>query len=339
MRRTVFYMMLTLSAALVGAGGAPAQFYGQAPKTGDIGPPQPANVDIVQKLGANVPTGLAFTNHNGDTVSLADAIGGKPTILVLHYNRCPKLCNEVIQGVIAGLNDVRRDDASFVAGEAFNVVFVSIDPRDAPATAFKNRQLFHAQYDGRSDDQPGVTFLTANHGQGTDLAAADRKIRELADAVGFKYTMRFRNTDYQYDGSSGEWRTADGTALPDRPRAYDFQHTSGIMFLTPDGKLSKYLLGLTYRPTDVRLALVSASDGKLGTMVDQVRQFCYVYDPKTGHYGIAMRLVAVVFTPFMLGVMFMAYRTLRAARSDAPPTAPTGTPAEPVPTTDQPREG
>ena len=337
MRRPEFKLAVSFAAVVLAAAGAPAQFYGRAPQTGDAGPPGPDNVDIVQKLGTQVPTGLTFTDHNGNTVTLADAIGGKPTILVLHYNRCPKLCNEVIQGVITGLNDVRRADPAFVAGEKFSVVFVSIDPRDAPATAFKNRQLFHAQYDGRADDQAGVTFLTANHGQGTDLAAADRKVHELADAVGFKYTLRFRNTDYQYDAAAGEWKTADGKTLPERPRAYDYQHTSGVMVLTPGGTLSKYLLGLTYRPTDVRLALISASEGKLGTEVlDQIRQFCYSYDPKTGHYNIAMRLVAVAFTPFMLGVLFMAYRTLRSARAEAPPAVPA---ADPGPTTDHPREG
>lgn len=311
-----------LSKAVVGvvltASLASAQFYGKSPTPGDSGPPAPENVGIDQRLGVNLPLDLEFTDQDGEPVRLREVIGAKPTVLVLHYNRCPKLCNEVIQGVLSGLNEARRSDPSFVAGGPFNVVFVSIDPRDAPPAARMNRQMFHAQYDGRSDDQPGVYFLTANNGQGTDLASADKKIHELAEAIGFRYVLRFRDTDYRYDPDAGEWRTADGKALPERPRSYDYQHSSGVMILTPEGELSKYLLGLTYSDRDLRLALVEASGGKIGTITDQIAQYCFVYDPIKGHYKFTMQAIAVAFAPFMLFVMFMAYRTLRAARSEKP---------------------
>jgi protein SCO1/2 len=312
-------LVLALTAVALTTAGTSAQTYGRAPRTGDLGPPTPENVGIDQKLGATVPVDLTFSDHDGQEVSLREIIGAKPTVLILHYNRCPKLCNEVIQAVLGGLNEARRTDPSFVAGGPFNVVFVSIDPRDAPNAARMNRQLFQQQYDGRSDDQPGIWFLTANHGQGTtNLDAADRKIHQLAESVGFRYILRFRDTDYQYDPDAGEWKTKTGDALPGRPRTYDYQHSSGVMLLTPEGELSKYLLGLTYSGRDLRLGLVDASGGKIGTLTDQIAQYCFVYDPISGHYRLTMRLVAVAFTPFMLFVMFVAYRTLRSARTEQP---------------------
>ncbi|MCZ2342956.1 MAG: SCO family protein [Bacteroidales bacterium] len=315
--------VLTLTGALLAASGVSAQTYGRAPRTGDLGPPSPENVGIVQQLGAQVPLDLSLTDHDGQTVTLREVVGAKPTVLVLHYNRCPKLCNEVIQAVLGGLNDARRSDPSFVAGGPFNVVFVSIDPRDAPAAARMNRQQFHTQYDGRSDDQPGIWFLTTNHGQGTtNLEEADRKIHQLAEAVGFRYILRARETNYRYDAETGQWMSDAGVPLSDRVRNYDYQHSSGIMLLTPEGSLSKYLLGLTYSGRDLRLGLVDASGGKIGTVTDQIAQFCFVYDPISGHYRLTMRLVAVAFTPFMLFVMFLAYRTLRSARTEQPINPP-----------------
>lgn len=312
-------IVLTFTMVILTASGVSAQTYGRAPRTGDTGPPAPENVGIVQQLGAQVPLDLSFTDHDGQTVTLREVVGAKPTVLILHYNRCPKLCNEVIQAVLGGLNEARRTDPSFVAGGPFNVVFVSIDPRDAPAAARMNRQQFHAQYDGRSDDQPGVWFLTTNHGQGmTDLAEADRKIHTLAEAVGFRYILRARETNYRYDAEAGQWMSEAGVPLSERIRNYDYQHSSGVMLLTPEGSLSKYLLGLTYSGRDLRLGLVDASGGKIGTITDQIAQYCFVYDPISGHYRLTMRLVAVAFTPFMLFVLFLAYRTLRSAQTEQP---------------------
>jgi protein SCO1/2 len=240
----------------------------------------------------------------------------------MHYNRCPKLCNEVITGLLSALNDARKTDPAFVAGGPFNVVMVSIDPREAPTVVRKNRELFLREYDGRNPDQPGVWFLTASEGQGTDVLAADRKVHQLADAVGFRYQMRFRNQDFLYQPDEGVWRSADGKAnLPPEPRNYDFGHASGLTVLTPAGTVSKYLLGINYSARDVRLSLVEASDGKIGTWSDAVSQYCFTYDSVKGHYRLTMRYLAWASVPFVLLVGFLTARTVRSARSE-PTLAP-----------------
>ena len=107
------------------------------------------------------------------------------------------------------------------------------------------------------------------------LTGDEANIKALTDAVGFHY---------KYD-----------------PATDQFAHASGIMILTPDGRLSKYFYGVEYAPRDLRLGLVEASQNKIGTPVDQILLFCYHYDPATGKYGaVAMNLVRVAGAGFVL---------------------------------------
>jgi protein SCO1/2 len=301
--------------------------YGKAPIPGDTGPPSPENVDYVQRLGGSAPLDLTFYDHTGRPVVLRDLAGGKPTVLVLAYYRCPRLCNEVLIGLLDALKAVHKSDPAFVAGGPFNLVVVSIDPKEDPTTlARPRRQAFLDEYDRRPEDQPGVWFLSASHGQGTDLAEAERKIHRLADAVGFKYTLRQRGREYHYDAAAGHWVTTDGRVMGERAKEYDYQHAPGVVFLAPDGKITRYLLGIKFEPTTVRRAVVEASDGTVGTLADKVAFLCFAYDDTTGHYRVAMRVLALVAVPFVFLVGFIAYRAVRSARREpalAPGEAPT----------------
>ncbi|MGA9995112.1 MAG: SCO family protein [Pyrinomonadaceae bacterium] len=137
---------------------------------------------------------------------------------------------------------------SFRMGEQYNVVTVSFDPRERPELAASKKRVYLMDF-----KQQGVEenwhFLTGD----------EDSIKKLADAVGFHYV---------FDEQTNQ-----------------FAHASGIMVLTPQGKLSRYLYGIEYAPKDVRLAVVEASEGKIGTPVDQLLLYCYHYDPATGKYG------------------------------------------------------
>jgi protein SCO1/2 len=319
--RSLAFLTVAVGVLLV-ADPAVAQTYGKAPIPGEMGPDAPKNVGFDQKLGATVPGDLELFDHDGKPVRVKDVVTGKPTVLVLHYNRCPKLCNRVIQGLLDALNKTMRTDPTFVAGDLFNVVFISIDPKESPAAARKARQEFHREYDRRADDKPGVWFLTASHGQGTDVADADRKVHEVAAAVGFKYALRYQNREYYYNPDSGTWATDDGRReLPVEARSYDYEHSPGVVVLTPAGVVSQYLGGLSYDGTtdpdpklagrDVRMALVAASGGTIGTVADMIAPYCFAYDSKTGHYAMTMRYVAILFAPVYLAVGYLAFRTIR----------------------------
>jgi len=146
-------------------------------------------------------------------------------------------------------------------GKDFNVVTVSFDPRETSVMAAAKKRVYLDRY-GRKGTQGGWAFLT-----GTEPS-----IKALADAVGFHYSY-----DKELD---------------------QFAHASGIMILTPEGRVSHYFYGVEYPVQEVRLALVEASHGKIGSPVEQLLLYCYHYDPATGHYGLVimrvMRLAGLV---------------------------------------------
>jgi protein SCO1/2 len=172
---------------------------------------------------------------------------------------------------------------SFEPGREFEMVTVSFDHREGPELAAAKKATYLKRY-GRPQAAAGWHFLTG------DAAA----IQALTRAVGFRYT----------------WD--DATA--------QFAHPSGLVVLTPEGRIARYLYGVEYTPKDLRLGLVEASEGRVGTAVDQAVLFCYRYDPMTGKYGLlVMRLVRVggVLTVLALGTFIVVYRRPRPAEANA----------------------
>lgn len=171
---------------------------------------------------------------------------------------------------------------SFDAGKEFTVLTVSFDPKEKPALAAAKKEGYLHDYT-RPTAAEGWRFLTGD----------DESIRKLASAVGFRYTWDEKLQQYA--------------------------HATAIMILTPEGKISKYFYGVDYSPKDLRLALVEASQNKVGTRVDQILLYCYHYDPLTGKYGwaaltvmkIAGAITVVALATFMI-VMFR--RDLRRQR-------------------------
>lgn len=165
-------------------------------------------------------------------------------------------------------------------GTDFEVVTLSFDPREGPALAAEKKAGYVRQYT-RAGGEAGWHFLTGD----------EPAIRQLTEAVGFHYT---------FDTQTGQ-----------------FAHASGIVVLTPEGKISKYLYGIEYAPRDLRLSLVEASAGRIGTLSDKVLLYCFHYDPTTGKYGLAiMRITRVAgLLTVALIVGFVAVMLRRERRS------------------------
>jgi len=165
---------------------------------------------------------------------------------------------------------------SFDAGKEFTVLTVSFDPRETPITAAAMKRVYLNEY-RKPDADRGWHFLTGD----------ESSIRDLTRSVGFRY---------QYDPASGQWA-----------------HATGIIVLTPTGKIAQYFYGLEYSARDLRLSLVESATGKIGSPVDRILLYCFSYDPANGKYGVVimrvLRLVAV-FTAFGLGtlILTLAYR-------------------------------
>ena len=210
-------------------------------------PPQlPGEVSFQQKLNAQLPLDLMFRDESGKVVRLRDFFNhGKPVILNFMYYRCPMLCPMVMEGLSSGLTELKFD-----AGKEFDVITVSIDPRDMPEDAARKKDMYIKRY-GRLNAAGGWHFLTGH----------ESVIRQLTNTVGFHYA---------YD-----------------PARDQFAHGTGVVVLTPSGRVSRYIYGFEYKARDLRLALVEASASKIGSPVDQLLLLCYHYDPATGKYSRA----------------------------------------------------
>jgi protein SCO1/2 len=231
----------------------------------NVRPPKLENVGIEQHLDGQVPPDLTFRDETGKNVKLGDYFGRKPIILDLAYYNCTMLCGEVLLGLTGAMKMV-----SFNAGDEYDVIIVSFDPKDTPELAAAKKKEFVQRY-GRPGAEQGLHFLTGQ----------PDAINALTKAVGFQY---------QYD-----------------PRINQYAHATAIMVLTPQGKISRYFYGVDFPPKDLRLGLVEASQNKIGSPVDAILLYCYHYDPATGKYGAIvsniLRLGAAL-TILILGVMF-----------------------------------
>lgn len=141
-------------------------------------------------------------------------------------------------------------ELEWTPGQEFEVVTVSIDPEDDAAGASAKRAHYVEQLD-RPEAAKGWHFLTGSQ----------ENITALAKAVGFRY---------QFDPAAGE-----------------FHHVTALFLATPEGRLSRYLYGVVFDPKTLRLSLVEASDGRIGTATDQLLLFCFAYDHTEGRYGPA----------------------------------------------------
>jgi protein SCO1/2 len=171
---------------------------------------------------------------------------------------------------------------SLSPGKDFEIVAFSFDPQDTPETAAAKKQVYLKRF-GRAGTANGWHLLTGD----------EANIKALTGALGYHY---------KFDTATGQ-----------------FAHASGIMLLTPDGRISRYFYGVEYAPRDVRLGLVEASRNQIGSPVDQVLLFCFHYDPATGKYGaVVMNLIRVTGALFALicgAFLFVVWRRdLRADR-------------------------
>jgi protein SCO1/2 len=171
----------------------------------------------------------------------------------------------------------------FDVGREFEVVTVSFDPRERPELARQKKDGYMARY-GREGAGAGWHFLTGS----------EASITALTEAVGFRFA---------WDEETKQ-----------------FAHASGIMILTPEGKVSRYFYGIEYAPKDVRLGLVEASNNKIGTPVDQILLYCFHYDPQTGKYGFvimnAIRILGFA-TFFGLALLIFVLKRREAGRQRA----------------------
>ena len=160
-------------------------------------------------------------------------------------------------------------------GADFDVVAISFDARETPVMAAAKKAAYLDRY-ARPGAERGWHFLTGD----------EASIRRVTDAAGFHFAW-----DEQ---------------------TQQFAHASGVIVATPDGRLARYLFGIEYPPRDLKFALMEASEGRIGSVVDQVLLYCYHYVPATGSYSLvamnAVRLGGAVTMVMLLGFITISLR-------------------------------
>jgi protein SCO1/2 len=256
-------------------------------------------VSFDQKLGADVPLDLEFLDESGERVALQSFFGTTPVILTPVYYGCPMLCTQVLNGLTNSLRALGLEP-----GKDFRIVTFSVNPTEGPELAAEKKDKYLRSL-GRPEAGEGWHFLSALPPPAGERVLSENgevrgpgldAIRALAQSVGFRYW---------YDRELGH-----------------YAHEPGIVVLTPQGRVSKYLFGIEYDARTLKFALIEASDGKVGTVVDQLWMLCFHYDPTTGKYGFLLtsmlRIAGAVFLLALGGfIVLQLRRERRTARLQA----------------------
>ncbi len=311
MPHTPLARLLAVALLACAAGVAPAQSvgsYGQATKPPPPSPETLQNLTITeatqkQVLGKTLPLDGTFYDHTGAAVTLRDVIGGKPTFLVPVYFKCPMLCNQTIDNLLTAFRQMRAADLKMTAGDAFHVVFFSIDSFEHPMQANGRRNAFHFEYDGRNKDVQGVWFLSANPtNRGDHATAAHATITEVTDAIGFKFVRM--NVKKQVE------------VAPEKV-ASEIQHSSAVLVLTPTGKVSSYNTQLAYDETALVEQVKTAAGEGQGTTSSTPSLSCYFgVDSPEGFYRLAMRILAISAVPFIAVAGLVVWRARARAKAE-----------------------
>lgn len=279
--------------ALLGLAATPALAW-SLPQLAGLELEEMDGVGIEQKLGDAIPLDAKFQSDTGAFVELGDSFGDVPVLLTLNYIDCPLLCSfhlETLVKTMAGM------DLEF--GVDYRVVTLSIHPGDSVEQLAGQKARYVTEFRGLRQDA-GEAFPEAQAlGGWTFLRGTRAEIDRVADAVGFGYS----------------W-------IPEKS---EYAHSAPTIVCTQDGVVSRYFQASGGDPTtassDFRLALVDASDGKIGTLLDALFLQCFRFDPGSGSYRLAFGMLrgaaAATLVALLAGLFFM-----RRPGNPGPPSAP-----------------
>jgi len=264
--------------------GSPAGYKREVGMSASTMPAPLREIRFDQNIDQTIPLDVTFNDETGRRVAIGEYFGKRPVVLVFAYYDCPMLCTQVINGLSTALNVLSLEPHS-----DFEIVTVSFNPKDTPATASAKKAMYLERY-RHPGAAAGWHFLSG------DQPSIDR----LTKAAGFRYA---------WDETTKQ-----------------FAHPTGVIVLTPEGKLARYLFGIEYGPRDLRYALVEASAGKVGNPVDTLLLYCYHYDPMTGRYGLvvmrALRIAGIATVLTLCTFIIVMIRREKHSALGTPHSAP-----------------
>lgn len=246
-------------------------------------PQELEGVGVEEKLGTALDQNLEFIGENGRPVRLGQLLNqGRPVILNFAYYSCPMLCSMVLNGLTTSIREL-----SWTPGKEYDIVTLSIDPREMYPLAASKKQAQLVSFDRPA---PGWHFL----------ADYNDNAKKLAEQAGFHY----------------RW---------DKQRE-QYAHSAALVLLTPDGKVARYLYGIKFKSFDLRLALTEATEGKMRSTADHLLLYCFQYDPLARSYVMVARNImrgGGALTLFVMGATLMRFwRKERDTFQQLPPSGP-----------------
>ncbi len=224
-------------------------------------PERAKDIRIDEKRGEILPGDLTFINERGEPALVGKFGDGKKPFL-LTLNYSN--CPGLCTAQLNGLTEGLAAMRDLELGEDFRVFSISIDPRETQEKMASMKDKYIAMLP-KQHQPAGWSFL---HGDRDSIA-------RIADAVGFRYT---------YDAAN------------DR-----YNHASAAILVTPDGKISRYLFEIGFKPETLRFGLIEASEGRIGSMADQILLSCFHYNPEEGSYAAdARKLLAYAAGAFVI---------------------------------------
>ncbi|MCD6732799.1 MAG: SCO family protein, partial [Burkholderiaceae bacterium] len=240
---------------------------------------QPPATEFAQRLHAQLPLDLPLLDADGQPTRLgAQFAEARPVLLVLGYYTCPNLCGIEMHGLIEALH------ATALPVDDYRIFGVSVDPQDTPGSARARAAVYdaYARFVFGERAAPSAQLFVAD-ARGIDVLAA---------RVGFV-----------------------SARMPDVPAAQRIAHPTGVVVVTPEGKVSRYLFGVRFDADELRLALVDASAGRIGSFSDRLQLLCAHFDPALGRYSEAAMNGARV--TGLLTVLLLGGWVVRRLRADS----------------------
>lgn len=233
------------------------------------------DVGVEQRPGERLPLNATFRDERGASVPLATYFGTRPVVLTLVYYGCPNLCSLTLTNLLHSLEQL-----DLTAGRDFDVLAVSIDPRESSQLAAAKRLSYTQQYRrGRADCsgcEEGWHFLTGPASQS----------EALAHAVGVRYV---------YDAAQNQ-----------------YAHPAAALVVTPAGRIARYFNGIEFPSRELRWALMEAKAERTGGLADRFWLLCYHYQALVGRYsGVVQISVRVLAVATVLALGFLIFRLAR----------------------------
>jgi|LGOV01.1.fsa_nt_gb protein SCO1/2 len=216
-------------------------------------------IGTYEKLGDFVSLDLEFSDENGMTKTLGEFISNKPTVISVNYFNCPGVCGPQIDGMTRTV-----DRMELTEGKDYKALTISFVKTDTPEDA-NNFKRNHINVIRKDFDHNSWNFLTTNN---------QKTIDTLTESLGYEYKK-----------------------IINKQGLVDYIHPAGLVVLSPEGKITRYLSGIKYLSFDLKMALLEAAEGTVRPTITRALSYCFSFDPENSKYVFATKkiLATIIF--------------------------------------------